>query len=70
MGVYLLGGRGGSVGWGTELEIWKSWVRFSMGSLEIFLLTQSFPPHYGPRVDSVSNIKEYQEYFLLGKGGR
>jgi hypothetical protein len=30
-----------------------------------FSLTQSFrPPHYGPGVDSASNINEYQEYFL------
>jgi len=26
--------------------------------------------HYGPVVDSSSNINEYQEYFLGGKGGR
>jgi hypothetical protein len=30
----------------------------------------SFPPHYGPGVDSASNRNEYQEYFLGGKGGR
>ena len=29
-----------------------------------FSLTLSFQPHYGPGVDSVSNRKEYQEYFL------
>jgi hypothetical protein len=28
-------------------------------------LTQSFRPHYGPGVDSVSNRNEYQEYFLV-----
>jgi hypothetical protein len=33
-------------------------------------LTWSFRPHYGPGVDSVSNINEYQEYFLGDKGGR
>jgi len=27
-------------------------------------LTQSFWPYYCPGVDSVSNINEYQEYFL------
>jgi hypothetical protein len=27
-------------------------------------LTKSFPPHYGPGVDSVSNRNEYQEYLL------
>ena len=32
-------------------------------SLEFFI-------DYGPGVDSVSNGKEYQEYFLGGKGGR
>jgi hypothetical protein len=26
--------------------------------------------HYGPGVDSASNINEYQEYFLGGKGGQ
>jgi len=31
-------------------------------------LTQSFRPHYGPEVDSVSNRNEYQEYFLGFKG--
>jgi len=29
-----------------------------------FSLTQSFPPHYGTGVDSVSNRNEYHEYFL------
>jgi hypothetical protein len=29
-----------------------------------FSLKQSFRPHYGPKVDSVSNINEYQKYFL------
>ena len=29
-----------------------------------FSLTQTFWPHYGSRVDSVSNRNEYQEYFL------
>ena len=31
-----------------------------------FSLTQSFRPHYGPWVDSVSNIYEYQRYLLWG----
>jgi hypothetical protein len=30
----------------------------------IFLLTQSFRPHYGSGVDSASDSNEYQEYFL------
>jgi len=29
-----------------------------------------FRPHYSSGVDSASNINEYQEYFLGGKGGR
>ena len=29
-----------------------------------FSLTESFRPHCGPGVDSVSNRNEYQEYFL------
>jgi hypothetical protein len=35
-----------------------------------FLLTWSFRPRYGSGVDSASNRKENQEYFLGGKGGR
>ena len=41
----------------------RSHVRFPLVSLEFFI-------DYGPDVDSVSNGKEYQEYFLGGKGGR
>jgi hypothetical protein len=33
-------------------------------------LTYSFRSHYGPGVDSASNRNEYQEYFLVCKGGR
>jgi hypothetical protein len=33
-------------------------------------LTYSFRSHYGPGVVSASNINEYQEYFLRGKGDR
>jgi hypothetical protein len=29
-----------------------------------FSLTQSFRPHYDPRVDSALNRNEYHEYFL------
>jgi hypothetical protein len=32
-----------------------------------FSFTQSFRPHYGPGVDSASNINDYQEYFLRVK---
>jgi hypothetical protein len=35
-----------------------------------FSVTSSFRSHYGPGVDSASNINEYQVYFLRGKGGR
>ena len=35
-----------------------------------FSFTKSFRPHCGPGVDSAPNRKEYQEYFLGGKGGR
>jgi len=39
--------------------------------LEVFI-EKILPAHYGPGVDSASNINEYQEYFLGGgdKGGR
>jgi len=40
-----------------------------MASLEFFTGI-NFRPHYGSEVDSASNINEYQEYFLKGKGGR
>jgi hypothetical protein len=46
----MLGARGGAFVWGTGLEAGSSRVRFR--------------PHYGPGVDSASNRKEYQEYFL------
>ena len=31
-----------------------------------FIDIKSFRSHYGPGVDSASNINEYQEYFLGG----
>lgn len=35
-----------------------------------FSLTESFRPHYGPGVDSVSDRNECQRYFLSRKDGR
>jgi len=35
-----------------------------------FIDIKFFRSHYGPGVDSASNINEYQEHFLGGKGGR
>jgi len=55
--------RGGAVRCDTALQAGRLRVRFPMVSLDFFLLT-SFRPHYGPGVDSASNINEYQEYFL------
>ena len=54
---------------------WRSWLRHCTTSQKVagsipdgvigfFSLTQSFRPHYGPRVDSAFNRNEYQEYFL------
>ena len=54
---------------------WRSWLGHCAtsqkvagsipdGVIEIFSLTQSFRPHYGPGVDSASNRNEYQEDFL------
>jgi len=40
-----------------------------MVSLEFFI-AKSFRPHYGPGIDSASNRNKYQQYLLLGKGGR
>jgi len=37
------------------------------GVIRNFSLTQSFRPHYNPRVDSASNRNEYQEYFVGGE---
>ena len=53
---------------------WRSWFRHCATS-QIgrgfdsrwchlnFSLSYSFRPHYGPGVDSATNINEYQEYF-------
>jgi hypothetical protein len=38
---------------------------FQMVSLEFFF--DVIRPHYGPGVDSASNRKEYQDYFLVVK---
>ena len=35
-----------------------------------FSLTYSFWPHCGPGFDSAPNRNVYQEYFLVGQGGR
>ena len=51
----LLGARDRS----TELQTGRSRGRFPT-----VLLTQSFPPHYGPENGSTSKANEYQEYFL------
>ena len=37
---------------GPSVVIWCHWN---------FLLTQFFPPHYGPGFDSTSNRNQYQE---------
>jgi hypothetical protein len=34
---YYSGVRGGAVGWGTALQVGRSWVRFPMVSLEFFI---------------------------------
>ena len=58
-----------SSGWGTALQVRRS--RFdSRWSHWNYSLTQSFRLHRGPGVESASNINEYQEYFLGGKGSR
>jgi hypothetical protein len=50
------------------------WLRFCATNLKVagsipaisvfFIDIKSFRSHYGPGVDSASNINEYQEYFL------
>jgi hypothetical protein len=34
---HLLGARGSAVGWGTALQVGRSWVRFPMVSMEFFI---------------------------------
>jgi hypothetical protein len=48
-----------AVGWGTALQVGKSWVRFPMVWLEFFI-----DINYGSGVDSVSDRNKYQKYFL------
>jgi hypothetical protein len=50
--------------WGTQWYSWKVSGSIPDGITGIFLLTETFQPHYGPGVDSASNRNEYQEYFL------
>jgi hypothetical protein len=49
----------------TMLQAGRSRVRVPMR-----WIFSSFQPHYGPGVDSASNINEYQESFWGVKGGR
>jgi len=60
---------------------WRSWLRHCAtsrkvagsipdGVIGIFHCHNPSRPHYGPGVDSASNRNKYQEYFLVGKGGR
>jgi len=42
-------------------------INSQMVPLEVFIDIKSFRSHYGPGVDSASNINEYQEYFLRVK---
>jgi len=58
---------------------WHSWLRHCTTSRKVagsnrhgvtgIFHWQSFRPHYGPGVDSISNRNEYQEYFLGWGGG-
>jgi hypothetical protein len=57
------GERGGAVGRGMTLQTGMSRVRFPM-------VPMGHNQQYDPGVDSASNINQYQEYFLEGKGGR
>jgi hypothetical protein len=51
-------------GSGAVLQIGRLVIRSQLVSLEFFIDIKSFRSHYGPGVDSASNINEYQEHFL------
>ena len=61
------GASGGAIKCVTVLQAGRLQVRFLV-SLQFFI--NIIWPHYGPGVDSASNRKGYQEYFLGGKGNR
>ena len=58
--------------WGTAVAQWlrccatnrKVAGSIPAGVSGFFIDIKSFRSHYGPGVDSASNINEYQEYFL------
>jgi hypothetical protein len=54
--------RGSVVGWGTKLQVGRSWVKVPIRSLDFFPEWRNHS-RYGPGVDSASNRNEYQEYF-------
>jgi hypothetical protein len=58
--AYEVTARGGAVGWGSALQGRRWWVQFPVESLGFLI----FLPHYGPGVDSTSDINEYQVYLL------
>ena len=63
-GTYINGDRDGAV---VKVLCYKSegrWFDASWCFWNIFVDVKSFRLHYGPGVDSDSNRKEYQEYFL------
>ena len=51
-------------GQGAVLQVGRPLVRSQLVSLEFFIDIKSFRSHYGPGVESASNINEHQEYFL------
>jgi hypothetical protein len=55
--------------WGTALQDGRSRIRFPRVSLKFFIDT-TFRPHCDPGVDSATNRRECEEYFLRSKGGR
>ena len=54
--------------WRTALQAGRSRIPFPIMSVKVFIDNPSC--RTGPGVDSVSNINQYQKYFLRGKGGR
>jgi len=55
---------------GTAVAQWLRCCATNRKVIGFFIDIKSFRSHYGPGVDSASDINEYQGHFLGDKGGR